>query len=152
MANEDLVQFDVLHRARTYEAGVGPHAANDAARLCRRPPTDRFAPRGTAAAGLIEAELVRTDGKGWIANACTNPELFRALKDDGGSSLGVVTRLTLRTRDLPESFDAVSLNVNPTGDATFKTPMPQTIAFYASTLANPIRTGAGRSALEPTTR
>ena len=31
-----------------------------------------------------------------IANACTNPDLFWALKGGGGGSLGVVTRLTLR--------------------------------------------------------
>jgi hypothetical protein len=39
-----------------------------------------------------------------IANACTNPDLFWALKGGGGGSFGVVTRLTLRTRELPEYF------------------------------------------------
>ena len=92
---------------------------------------------GTAAAGLIEAEVVTADGKVCIANACTNPELFWALKGGGGGSLGVVTRLTLRTRDLPEQFGAVSLKVKANGDAAFKTLIAQTMAFYASTLANP---------------
>ena len=33
---------------------------------------------GTAAAGLIEAEVVTADGVVRIANACTNPDLFWA--------------------------------------------------------------------------
>ena len=57
---------------------------------------------GMAAAGLIEAEVVTADGAVRIANACTNPDLFWGLKGGGGGSLGVVTQLTLRTRDLPE--------------------------------------------------
>ena len=59
---------------------------------------------GTAAAGLLEAEIVTADGEVRIANACTNPDLFWGIKGGGGGSLGVVTRLTLRTRELPETF------------------------------------------------
>src|SRR6201981_1962791 len=35
---------------------------------------------GTAAANLIEAEIVTADGQVRIANACTNPDLFWGLK------------------------------------------------------------------------
>ena len=59
---------------------------------------------GLAAAGLLEAEVVTADGKVLIANACTNPELFWGLKGGGGSSLGIVTRLTLKTHELPQWF------------------------------------------------
>jgi FAD/FMN-containing dehydrogenase len=53
---------------------------------------------GLAAAALLEAEVVVTaDGTVRIANACTNADLFWGLKGGGGGSLGVVTRLTLRT-------------------------------------------------------
>jgi FAD binding domain len=62
---------------------------------------------GLAAASLLEAEVVTADGAVRIANACTNPELFWGLKGGGGGSLGVVTRLTLQTHDLPASFGAV---------------------------------------------
>jgi FAD/FMN-containing dehydrogenase len=86
---------------------------------------------------LIEAEVVTADGKIRIANACTNPALFWALKGGGGGSLGVVTRLTLRTRDLPETFGAVGLKIKATSDAAFKALIAQTMAFYASALANP---------------
>src|SRR4030095_12435281 len=57
---------------------------------------------GLAAAGLLEAEVVTADGKVLIANACTNPDLFWALKGGGGGTFGVLTRMTLATHDLPE--------------------------------------------------
>ena len=47
---------------------------------------------GTAASGLLEAEIVTADGAIRIANACTNPDLFWALKGGGGGSWGVVTK------------------------------------------------------------
>ncbi|MEO8506287.1 MAG: FAD-binding oxidoreductase, partial [Betaproteobacteria bacterium] len=62
---------------------------------------------GMAAAGLLEAEVVTADGVVRIVNACTHPDLFWALKGAGGGSFGVVTRLTLRTREIPEFFGGV---------------------------------------------
>ena len=56
---------------------------------------------GMAAASLLEAEVVTADGVVRVANACTHPDLFWALKGGGGPSFGVVTRLTLRTHALP---------------------------------------------------
>ncbi len=43
---------------------------------------------GLAAAKLIEAEVVTADGRLRIANACTTPELFWALKGGGGGTFG----------------------------------------------------------------
>ncbi|MBV9723714.1 MAG: FAD-dependent oxidoreductase, partial [Gammaproteobacteria bacterium] len=51
---------------------------------------------GTVAASLLEAEIVTADGQVRIANACTNPDLYWALKGGGGGTWGVVTRVTLR--------------------------------------------------------
>ena len=59
---------------------------------------------GTAAGGLLEAEVVTADGQIRIANACTNPDLFWALKGGGGGTFGVVGKMTLRVHDLPEFF------------------------------------------------
>src|SRR5213079_2737286 len=56
---------------------------------------------GMAAAALLEAEIVTADGSVKISNACNNSDLFWALKGGGGGSFGVVTKLTLRTRELP---------------------------------------------------
>src|SRR6202041_1676484 len=43
---------------------------------------------GCAAGGLLQAEIVTADGSVLIANACTNPDLFWALKGGGGGSFG----------------------------------------------------------------
>ena len=54
-----------------------------------------------AGASLLEAEVVTADGDVKVANACSNPDLFWALKG-GGGGFGVVTRVTLRTHALRE--------------------------------------------------
>jgi hypothetical protein len=61
---------------------------------------------GTPASGLLEAEVVTADGKVRIVNACSDPDLFWAIKGGGGGTFGVVTRLTLRTHDLPAFLGA----------------------------------------------
>src|SRR5262249_18554859 len=71
---------------------------------------------GLAAGGFLEAEVVTADGVARIANACTNPDLFWGLKGGGGGSLGVVTRVTLRTRELPASFGLVSGTITAGGE------------------------------------
>jgi FAD/FMN-containing dehydrogenase len=92
---------------------------------------------GTAAAGLLEAEIVTADGKVLVANACTHPDLFWALKGGGGGNFGVVTRLTLRTRELPETFGAVFFKVKASSDEAYRTLVARVIAFYGSALFNP---------------
>ncbi len=91
---------------------------------------------GTAAAALLEAEVVTADGAVRIANACTNPDLFWGLKGGGGGSLGVVTRLTLRTRELPNFFGVVNATIRATSDAAFRRLIGQFIAFYNDSLFN----------------
>ena len=92
---------------------------------------------GTAAAGLIEAEVVTADGQVRIANARTNPDLYWGLKGGGGGSLGVVTRLTLRTRELPAFFGAVLGTIEASTDAAYRALIAKAIAFYQSDLFNP---------------
>ena len=74
---------------------------------------------GTAAAGLLEAEIVTADGKVRIANACTNPDLFWALKGGGGGTFGAVSKVTLRVRELPEFWGAAIVNVKAGSDDAF---------------------------------
>jgi FAD/FMN-containing dehydrogenase len=59
---------------------------------------------GTAAANLLEAEVVTADGTVRIVNAFQDPDLFWALKGGGGGTFGVVTRFTLRTHELPGGY------------------------------------------------
>src|SRR5215211_5113404 len=73
-----------------------------------------------AAASLLEAEIVTADGEVWIANACTHPDLFWALKGGGGGSFGVV--LT---------------TVQAASDDAFRRLTARVIAFYGEALFNP---------------
>ena len=91
---------------------------------------------GTAAGGLLEAEVVTADGQVRIANACTNPDLFWALKGGGGGSLGVVTSLTLRTRALPEYFGGVSVTIKANSDQAFGRLIERFVGFYRDNLLN----------------
>ncbi|HYV68303.1 MAG TPA: FAD-dependent oxidoreductase [Myxococcales bacterium] len=91
----------------------------------------------TAAANLLEAEVVTADGRVRIANTCTNPDLYWGLKGGGGSSLGVITRLTLRTYDLPNFFGGVFATIHALSDAAFRRLVSRLIAFYADNLFNP---------------
>jgi FAD/FMN-containing dehydrogenase len=91
---------------------------------------------GTAAAGLLEAEIVTADGKVRIANACTNPDLFWGLKGGGGGSLGVVTRMTLRARELPAYFGVVLATIDAASDNAFRRLIARFVSFYAESLFN----------------
>src|SRR5262249_16830492 len=91
---------------------------------------------GTAAGSLLEAEVVTADGQIRIANACTHPDLFWAIKGGGGGSFGVVSRVTLRVHDLPESFGAAILSINASSDDAFRELLKRFVAFYREHLFN----------------
>jgi FAD/FMN-containing dehydrogenase len=92
---------------------------------------------GLAAAALVEAEIVLADGSVKLVNECKHPDLFWALKGGGGGSFGVVTKLTLRTRDLPEFFGAVSGRISAESDDGFKKLIEKCMQLYRDHLLNP---------------
>ncbi len=91
---------------------------------------------GTAAASLLEAEVVTADGKILIANACTNPDLFWALKGGGGGTFGVVSKMTLRVHDLPEFFGTVNFKVKASSDDAYRRLVREFVSFYRDNLFN----------------
>jgi FAD/FMN-containing dehydrogenase len=92
---------------------------------------------GTAAGGLLEAEIVTADGVARTVNACTDPDLFWALKGGGGGSWGVITKLTLRTHDLPEFFGSAGGRITAKSAASFRQLIARFIGFYHDSLFNP---------------
>jgi FAD/FMN-containing dehydrogenase len=92
---------------------------------------------GMAAANLLEAEIVTADGAVRIANACTNPDLFWGLKGGGGGSLGIVTKLTLRTHALPAFFGAVNVAIKAKSDEAYRRLIGEAMRFYGEKLLNP---------------
>jgi FAD/FMN-containing dehydrogenase len=91
---------------------------------------------GTAASGLIEAEVVTADGKVRVVNACSDPDLFWALKGGGGGTFGVITRLTLRTYDLPRFFGGAWGKIKAQSDAAFTRLIAHFINYYHKNLFN----------------
>jgi len=91
---------------------------------------------GIAAASLLEAEIVTADGVVRLANACTHPDLFWALKGGGGGTFGVVTRVTLRTHELPSFFGGIAVTIKAASDSAFRELIGRFVAFYAESLAN----------------
>jgi FAD/FMN-containing dehydrogenase len=92
---------------------------------------------GSAASGLLEAEVITADGVVRVANACTNVDLFWAIKGGGGGSWGVVSKVTLRTHDLPEFFSAAWGKIQAKTDDAFRRLIEHIIDFYADSLFNP---------------
>ena len=92
---------------------------------------------GTAAANMLEAEVVTADGKIRVVNACNDPNLFWALKGGGGGSFGVITRLTLRTHDLPDFLGGLNVTIESNSDDAYRRLLARFIAFYRDNLFNP---------------
>ena len=89
---------------------------------------------GTAAANLLEAEVVTADGQIRTVNARRDPDLFWALKGGGGGSWGVVTRQTLRTFELPKYFGAAWGTIKARSDAAFRKLIARFVAHYTDHL------------------
>jgi FAD/FMN-containing dehydrogenase len=92
---------------------------------------------GMAAASLLEADVVTADGVIRTVNTCTDPDLFWALKGGGGGTFGVVTRLTLRTHALPETFGVVIATIQAESDAAYRRLIERFVSFYRTSLFNP---------------
>ena len=92
---------------------------------------------GLAAASLLEAEIVTADGRILTVNEAREPDLFWSLKGGGGGTFGVVTRLTLRTHNLPATFGVVFWEVKATSGEAYRKLLARFIDCYADTLFEP---------------
>ncbi|HEX7948034.1 MAG TPA: FAD-binding oxidoreductase, partial [Phenylobacterium sp.] len=92
---------------------------------------------GTAAASLLEAEVVTADGQVRVVNHVREPDLFWALKGGGGGTFGVITRVTLATHDLPSTFGQASMTVRARSDEAFRRLIARFVDVYATNLMNP---------------
>lgn len=92
---------------------------------------------GSAAASLLEAEVVTANGDIRTVNAAQDPELFFALKGGGGGTFGVVTRMTLQTYDMPATIGAVFGEISARSDQAYRILITRMLRFYAEDLCNP---------------
>jgi hypothetical protein len=72
---------------------------------------------GLGVDNILELQVVTPDGKVVVANACQNKGLFWGLRGGGGSVLGVVLNLTVRTFPM-ETFVRYSLSVDSVVNST----------------------------------
>jgi FAD/FMN-containing dehydrogenase len=86
---------------------------------------------------LLEAEIVTADGQIRVVNACTDPDIFWAIKGGGGGTFGIITRVTLRTHDLPRFFGYTAGKIQAQSDAAFAQLISRFIGFYHANLFNP---------------
>jgi FAD/FMN-containing dehydrogenase len=91
---------------------------------------------GLAAASLLQAEIVTADGQLRTVNASQDPDLFWALRGGGGGSFGVVTRLTLKTYDLPEHFGFVGAKIKASAPGAYRRLVKRFVDHYAEALFN----------------
>jgi FAD/FMN-containing dehydrogenase len=92
---------------------------------------------GTGASNLLEAEVVTADGRILIANDHQHQDLLWALKGGGGGTFGIVTRVTMRTHDLPSTLGVVMLDVQAKSRGAWRHLVERMISFYAASLFNP---------------
>lgn len=92
---------------------------------------------GTGAGSVLEFEVVTADGKVRIANEIQNTDLFWALRGGGGSTFGVVTRVTLMAHEMPDRFGVLSGRLQAANDDAFKDLLARLIRFYPGALNNP---------------
>ncbi len=90
---------------------------------------------GTGAANALEMEVVTADGRIVIANRCQHSDLFWALRGGGGGTFGVVSRVTLMTHPLPETFGAVGGTITAKTDEAFATLLEAFVRFYRARLS-----------------
>src|SRR5229473_202567 len=91
---------------------------------------------GTAAANMLEAEVVTADGRLLVANDCQNQDLFWALRGGGGGTFGVVTRMTMMTHPLPKHFGWINGEIAAKSDAAFKQLIEHFLEFYRTSLSD----------------
>jgi len=91
---------------------------------------------GTAAGSLLEAEVVVASGEVLIANAYQNADLFWALKGGGGGTFGVVSKVTLQTHDLPETFGSFIGAFSAKTDEAYLQLIEYFVSFYHKHLMN----------------
>jgi hypothetical protein len=92
---------------------------------------------GTAAAGLLEAEIVTADGVVRMVNACMNPDLFWALKGGGGGSWASSPNSHCARMSCRNFLVILKEPIKAKSDAAFQRLIARFVGFYHDSLFNP---------------
>jgi FAD/FMN-containing dehydrogenase len=91
---------------------------------------------GMGGQNLLQAEIVTADGVVRTVNACKDPDLFWALKGGGGGTFGVVTKLVLKTHELPERFGYVGAKIKTASSEAYRRLVGRFVDLYGDALFN----------------
>jgi FAD/FMN-containing dehydrogenase len=91
---------------------------------------------GSGSGGVIELEVVTSDGRVLVVNEFQHPDLFWALRGGGGGTFGVVSRMTLLGHDLPSTDGWLSGSISAANDGAYQELIYRYIRFAAEYLCN----------------
>ncbi|MEM8664705.1 MAG: FAD-dependent oxidoreductase, partial [Pseudomonadota bacterium] len=92
---------------------------------------------GTGAGSVLEYEVVTADGEVRIANAKQNSDLFWALRGGGGSTFGIVSKVTLLAHEMPHTMGILRGKLTADDDDAFRALVGHMLRFYREKLENP---------------
>ncbi|MEX0693888.1 MAG: FAD-binding protein [Rhodospirillales bacterium] len=91
---------------------------------------------GMTSGNILEAEIVLAGGDIVVANAYQNSDLYWALRG-GGAGLGITTRLTLATRELPATFGFIGCAIKARDETAFRKLVETFVTVARENLVSP---------------
>lgn len=91
---------------------------------------------GTAAGNVLEIEVVTADGDVLVANEARHQDLFWAVRGGGGGTFGIVTKMTFRTHEMPDTFGAAIGTISAHSDADYHELVRAFVDFFPERLDN----------------
>jgi len=91
---------------------------------------------GTGSGGIVQAEIVTADGKVHTVNEYSEPDLFFGVRGGGGSTYGIVARVTLLTHPIPSTVGIVTGSITAKSDAAYRELIEKFVEFYPVALDN----------------
>jgi FAD/FMN-containing dehydrogenase len=91
---------------------------------------------GTGSGGIVQAEIVTADGRVRTVNEFSEPDLFFAIRGGGGSTYGIVSRVTLRTHPIPATVGIITGHVQAHSEAAYRELIDAFLRWYPVALDN----------------
>jgi len=92
---------------------------------------------GTGGAGVLEIEIVTADGQVRVVNEGQDSDLFWALRGGGGSTFGVVSRITYLAHPIPQTVGVLSGTITTADDDAFRDLLGRFVRFFPDAINNP---------------
>ncbi len=92
---------------------------------------------GSGAGGVLEIEVVTADGQVRVINENQDSDLFWALRGGGGSTFGVVSRITYLAHPIPQTVGVLSGTITAAGDDSFRDLLGRFVRFFPDAINNP---------------